>query len=74
VAGYYHYYINNNPQVVTGNHEVHKNICLSLAMAESKSYLGFFGDCGEAIAKARTIYARVSKCAFCCFEDRESDL
>ncbi len=72
MAEYCHYYVNNNPQVVTGNHEVHKNICLSLAMAESKSYLGFFDNCEDAIAKARTIYAKVEKCHFCCHEYKES--
>jgi len=68
VAEYCHYYVNNNPHVITGVHEVHKNTCLSLAMAESKSYLGHFADCRDAIAKARTIYTRVDKCPFCCPE------
>lgn len=64
-----HYFVNKSPQVITGNHEVHKNTCLSLAMAESKSYLGFFPNYSEAIAKAMTIFTRVSLCGFCCHKD-----
>lgn len=72
MAEYNYYYVNNNPQADTGDHEVHKDGCEWLAMAKSKIYLGYFTNCKDAIAKAKTVYARVDGCAYCCKECHKS--
>ncbi len=68
---FHHYYVNDDPQVVSGEHEVHRNICLSLAFARSKTYLGFYADCQKALEKAGTIYKKVTRCSFCCQENSQ---
>lgn len=72
MAVFNHYYVNDDPLVISGDHEVHRNTCLSLALARSKTYLGFYADCKDAIEKAKTIYAKVDRCAYCCQEDNKS--
>lgn len=72
MAGYYHYYVNDNPQANSSVHEVHKDGCAWIILAPSKTYLGYFTDCNEAVAKAETIYTQVDGCAYCCKECRKS--
>lgn len=67
-----YYFVNNNPHVITGYHEVHKKKCLALAMSESKCYLGEFDNYKDAIAKAKTMYDRVDRCTYCCKDEDQS--
>jgi len=67
-----HYYVNDNPQANSGDHEVHKDGCAWLVLAVRKTYLGYFTNCKEAIAKAKTVYAQVDGCAYCCKECHKS--
>lgn len=60
-----HYYINNNAQPDSGDHEVHTQNCYWLSIAKSKQYLGYFLNCHEAIAEARKYYDDVDGCAYC---------
>ncbi len=62
------YYVNDDSQAVSGYHEVHRNTCLLLALAKSKTYLGYYLNYKDAIAKAKAIYAKVAGCASCCRE------
>lgn len=63
-----YYYVNNDPQPGSGEHEVHKASCIWLALARSRTFLGYCSDCEEAIAKAKTIFRQVNGCAYCCKE------
>lgn len=45
------YYFNNNPDE-HGYHEVHKSSCNYLKKAHSKTYIGCFDNCKDAIATA----------------------
>lgn len=60
-----HYYVNDNAQS-TGEHEVHANDCPYFSRMHSKTYLGFFSNCREALAEAKKKYANVDGCATCC--------
>lgn len=59
-----HYYVNDNAQP-NGDHEVHKDGCGWLAMAISKSYLGYYSTCGEAVIVAKRKYWQSNGCAYC---------
>lgn len=59
----HHYYVNDNTQP-NGDHEVHKDGCSWLNLAHSKSYLGSFDRCEQAVA-ARTKYRQCNGCATC---------
>lgn len=63
------YYLNSNPQR-TGEHELHKEGCKYLALANRVIYIGDFLNCRSAIISARSIYStlRIDGCAFCCPE------
>jgi hypothetical protein len=56
------YWVNNNAQA-NGDHEVHKDGCTW--MPSSKTYLGDFGSCQQAVVKARQVYRQSNGCAFC---------
>jgi hypothetical protein len=59
------YYVNNNPQPLSGDHEVHESGCALLALAQNTQYLGNFPSCHGAVATAKLIYLRADGCAFC---------
>lgn len=59
------YYVNDNPQSDSGDHEVHKIGCPWLARVISKTYLGDFPSCYGAVRKAKTIYATADGCKHC---------
>lgn len=58
------YYVNDNAQP-NGDHEVHLSHCSWLAMARSKSDLGFYANCRDAVAAARRTYRQSNGCAYC---------
>lgn len=72
MAEYNHYYVNDNPQADSGDHEVHIDTCLWLTLAKSKTYLGYLTNCKDAMVKAKTIYTKVDGCAYCCKECNKS--
>jgi hypothetical protein len=55
---YNHYYVNDNAQS-TGEHEVHKENCTYLQMTSSKTYLGYYYNCIDAIKKAKEHYYNI---------------
>jgi hypothetical protein len=59
------YYVNDHAQS-TGEHEVHAEGCYYLSLTQSKTYLGYFDNCREAVREARKKYTDVDGCAFCC--------
>lgn len=62
------YYVNNNPQPATGDHEVHVPDCRYFHMIKDRSRLGEFPSCQRAVAAAKEIYPTADGCAFCCPE------
>lgn len=60
-----HYYVNDNAQWNSNDHEVHKLGCSYLEQARSKTYLGLFSTCGEAVTAAKRIYPDSNGCAWC---------
>jgi len=60
-----HYYVNNNDQP-SGEHEVHKEDCSFLKIANSKKYLGYYSNCKDAVKKAKETYTNVDGCYYCC--------
>lgn len=60
-----HYYVNDNPQP-TGEHEVHTNTCSFFDAIQSKTYLGYFSTCQEAVIEAKKKYTNVDGCYYCC--------
>ncbi len=60
------YYVNDNAQPISGDHEVHTSTCAWLPLINSKTYLGDYSSCVGAVAKAKTIYASSDGCATCC--------
>lgn len=58
------YYVNDNAQP-NGDHEVHKVGCVWLAKVLSKTYLGDFSNCQDAVKKAKQIYVTADGCATC---------
>lgn len=59
-----HYYVNDTPQQ-NGDHEVHKQTCTWLTIAKSKTYLGYFATCAEAVNVAKRSYRQSNGCAYC---------
>jgi len=66
-----YYYVNDRAQV-NGNHEVHIGSCFWLGLATKKTSLGYFYNCKDAVAKAKTIYSKVDGCKYCCPECHNS--
>ena len=60
------YYVNDNAQASSGDHEVHVSTCTWLPLIKSKTPLGDYLSCSGAVAKAKTIYASSDGCALCC--------
>ena len=58
------YYVNDNAQD-NGDHEVHKNGCVWLPKIVSKTYLGEFSNCHDAVKAAKKIYPTSDGCATC---------
>lgn len=58
------YYVNDNPQP-TGEHEVHTTECPVFAQIASKTRLGYYNTCHEAVTAARAIYGNVDGCKLC---------
>lgn len=62
-----HYYVNNNPTLNPGyHHEVHTEKHINELKVISKSYLGYYTNCAEAVNKAKEIYNDADGCAVCC--------
>ena len=60
-----HYYVNDTAQSESGDHEVHENGCYWLSLVTSKTYLGMFLSCYEAVTKAKEIYPTADGCKHC---------
>jgi hypothetical protein len=64
-----HYYINNTPQPNGWDNEVHKKECRWLGQAKDISYLWYFNNCKDAVAKAKETYPTTADgCAHCISE------
>ena len=53
-----------------GQHEVHKYSCSWLP--NDKTFLGYYSNSKEAVAKAKTIYTNSDGCCHCC-QDADTD-
>lgn len=53
-----------------GQHEVHKDSCFKLP--NDKTYLGYYSNSKDAVAKAKTIYINSDGCCHCC-KDADTD-
>ena len=60
------YYVNDNAQADSGDHEVHVRTCPYFHLISSKTCLGEYYSCAPAVAKAKTIYRNSDGCAYCC--------
>ncbi|EIZ0688940.1 hypothetical protein BBM19_23680 [Vibrio parahaemolyticus] len=58
------YYVNDKAQD-NGDHEVHNAGCSYLDKIQSKSYLGLFDNCSDAVAEAKKIYYQSNGCYWC---------
>ncbi len=59
------YYVNKNAQS-TGEHEVHTDGCPHPPNIKNRVSIGLFKTCQGAIRQAKTVYANVDGCAYCC--------
>lgn len=59
------YYVNDNAQPLSGDHEVHVSTCAFVPHIKSKTSLGDYPSCSGAVAKAKTIYSSSDGCAYC---------
>ena len=66
------YYVNNNAQQDSGDHEVHKETCYWLTLVQSKKYLGEFSNAHDAVREAKKYYSTADGCAKCCPEAHKS--
>jgi len=62
------YYVNDTPQPLSGDHEVHVEGCYWLSLARSTTPLGYHLSCTTAVAAARRKYLRSNGCATCSAE------
>ncbi|MCY4128254.1 MAG: hypothetical protein OXG15_03300 [Gammaproteobacteria bacterium] len=53
---YQHYYVNDNAQSTSGDHEVHHTECPFYPFIKKKTYLGYFDGCEDAMEEARKKY------------------
>ena len=58
------YYVNDNAQA-NGDHEVHIPTCSHFAQIKSKTYLGEFSNCRDAVNKAKQTYRQSNGCYYC---------
>jgi len=61
------YYVNNTPQP-SGDHEVHKEGCYWLSLANTTNDLGIHYSCYSAVAKAKQMYSTANGCKTCANE------
>ena len=59
------YYVNDEAQSSSGDHEVHVSNCSWLPLVKSKTYLGDYLYCSTAVAKAKEIYPNADGCEKC---------
>ena len=59
------YYVNDHPQS-NGDHEVHVPNCRFYHLMRSKTYLGEFDSCREAVRVAKVRYPTANGCIVCC--------
>ena len=59
------YYVNDNAQSDSGDHEVHVAGCVWLPLIKSKTYLGDYLYCSTAVTKAKEIYPKSNGCLTC---------
>lgn len=59
------YYVNDNPQSTSGDHEVHVETC-SFFPKYNKTYLGEFETCFPAVREAMKYHIKVNGCKHCC--------
>lgn len=59
------YYVNDRPQDESGDHEVHKDGCYWLGLANSTTALGNHDQCGTAVVAAKRIYRDSNGCKIC---------
>lgn len=60
------YYVNDTSQS-NGDHEVHKEGCRWLTMARSKTFLGNFDNCRDAVGVSKQlVYPTSDGCKHCC--------
>lgn len=60
------YYVNDSALASSDDHEVHISTCDWLLLVQSKTYLGDYPSCADAVVKARTLYPTSNGCAYCC--------
>lgn len=62
-----HYYVNNDQTHNPGlHHEVHTKEHVEQLSIHNTTYVGYFSDEIQAVAKAKQIYADADGCAICC--------
>ena len=59
------YYVNDNAQYPSGDHEVHKTGCPKFPNHDNLTYLGNFSSCRPAVRKAKQIYRMADGCYYC---------
>ena len=59
------YYVHDEPQEDSGDHEVHDEDCKWLPKIENRTYLGLFESCHGAVEEAEKRYDDVNGCIFC---------
>ncbi|SHL14157.1 hypothetical protein SAMN05444266_102185 [Chitinophaga jiangningensis] len=59
------YYVNDTPQSLTGDHEVHSITCIFYPFIYSKTYLGEFENCHDAVREAKKKYPKSDGCINC---------
>lgn len=50
----------------SGDHEVHNSGCPHFDRIQSKTYLGLFDNCAEAVIEAKKKYDQSNGCYWCC--------
>ncbi len=58
------YYVSKKTQS-NGEREVHTRNCIYLPHSDSRSYLGFFSDCEQAVQEAKISYPKSRVCDYC---------
>ncbi len=62
-----HYYVNNDQTRNPGlHHEVHTEKHANELNIKSKTYLGYYDNCYDAVEKAKETYADADGFAICC--------
>ncbi|WP_281920999.1 hypothetical protein [Flavobacterium collinsii] len=61
------YYVNDTEQE-NGDHEVHTDECPYFKSIASKTLLGFFSNCKDAVDQSKKTYHNSDGCAYCCPE------